>query len=348
MTVRAATWRLVLFAGVMMVVLALVLTAIKRPVDGDTHAHDALFTDANGLKVGDDVRMYGVQVGKIEGISLETGDGKEAKPTGRVSSVQAKVRLTVRDSTPVYDNSVLAIRYQNLTGQRYIDLQQQPNPGLRLPGNATIGTDMTVPSFDVTSLFNGLKPVLATLSPESVNRFTENMLAVLEGDGNGLGPAMESIAELSAYVGDRQQVIGTLVRNMSDIADRVGGRVHYLVPLLARLSDVFGSLRENIDGLARFAMTAPSVLGPVDRLLGALGLDQDGAADLDAQLRRLFPDPEQAVEVFGKLPGLLTAIDNALPHTVAGWKPQCSKGDADVPAPLQVLIAGQKVAVCKA
>ncbi|GAB2677745.1 MlaD family protein [Nocardia goodfellowii] len=334
MTVRAAAWRLVVFAGVMMVVLALVLTAIKRPVDGDTHAHDALFLDANGLKAGDDVRMYGVQVGKVERISL--------------AGVKAKVRLTVRDSTPVYDNSVLAIRYQNLTGQRYIDLQQQPNPGLRLADDATIGTDMTIPSFDVTSLFNGLKPVLATMSPESVNKFTENMLAVLQGDGNGLGPAMESIAELSKYVGDRQQVIGTLVKNMSDIADRVGGRVHYLVPLLARLTDIFVSLQDNIGGLARFAMTAPSVLGPVDRLLSTLGLDQDGAADLDAQIRRLFPDPQQAVEVFGKLPGLLDAVDNALPHTVAGWKPQCSKGSAEVPAPLRVLIAGQQVSICQA
>ncbi|MEU8900961.1 MlaD family protein [Nocardia sp. NPDC048505] len=334
MTVRAAAWRLALFAGVMVVVLALVLTAIKRPVDGETHAHDALFTDANGLKVGDDVRMYGVQVGKVERIALD--------------GVKARVHLTVQDATPVYDNSVLAIRYQNLTGQRYIDLQQQPNPGLRLADNATIGADMTLPSFDVTSLFNGLKPVLATMSPESVNRFTENMLAVLEGDGNGLGPAMESIAELSKYVGDRQQVIGTLVKNMSDISDRIGGRVHYLVPLLARLTDIFGSLQENIGGLARFAMTAPSVLGPLDRLLATLGLDESGAADLDAQIRRLFPDPQQAVEVFGKLPGLLDAVDNALPRTVAGWKPQCSKGAAEVPAPLQVLIGGQKVAVCQA
>ena len=43
MTVRGAAWRLVVFAAVMIVVLSLVLTAIKRPVPGDTEAHDALF-----------------------------------------------------------------------------------------------------------------------------------------------------------------------------------------------------------------------------------------------------------------------------------------------------------------
>lgn len=332
MTVRGAAWRLALFAAVMVVVLSLILTAIKRPVAGDTEAHDAIFTDANGLKVGDDVRMYGVQVGKVEGISL-AGD-------------KAKVRLTVKTSTPIYDNSTLAIRYQNLTGQRYIDLQQKPNPGVRLAADARIEAKMTVPSFDVTSLFNGLKPVLATMSPESVNQFTESMLAVIEGDGSGIGPAMEAIGTLSKYVGDRQTVIATLVRNMSDISDRIGGRVHYLVPLLARLTDIFEALQANIGGLADFAMSAPSVLGPIDRLLGALGIGPDNAQNIDALIRALFPDPKEAVEVFGRLPGLLAAVDNALPRTVAGWKPECSKGNAEVPAPLRVLIAGQQVAIC--
>ncbi|WP_225728579.1 MULTISPECIES: MlaD family protein [unclassified Nocardia] len=332
MTVRGAAWRLGLFAAVMMVVLALVLTAIKRPVAGDTEAHDAIFTDANGLKVGDDVRMYGVQVGKVEGISLE-GD-------------KAKVRLTVKTATPIYDNSTLAIRYQNLTGQRYIDLQQQPNPGVRLPANARIDAKMTLPSFDVTSLFNGLKPVLATMSPETVNQFTESMLAVLQGDGNGLGPALDAIGKLSKYASDRQAVIGTVVRNMSDLADKVGGRVHYLVPLLARLTDIFQALQQNIGGLAEFAMSAPSVLGPVDRLLSTIGLTKDSGQDLDALIRSLFPDPKQAVEVFGRLPGLLSAIDASLPRTVAGWQPECSKGTMQAPAPLRMLIAGQQVTLC--
>lgn len=334
MTVRGAAWRLTLFAGVMAAVLALVLTAIQRPVDGTTETHHALFTDANGLKVGDDVRMYGVQVGKVEAVGLD-GD-------------KARVRLTVTTDTPIYDNSTLAIRYQNLTGQRYIDLQQQPNPGIRLAAGATIGPERTVPSFDVTSLFNGLKPVLATMSPEAVNKFTESMLAVIEGDGAGLGPALEAIGTLSEYVGDRQQVIGTLVRNMAEVAERVGGRVHHLVPLLARLTDIFEALRSDIGGLAEFAMTAPSVLAPLDRLLGVLGLVPEAGPDIDALIRALFPDPRQAVEVLGRMPGLLAAVDNALPRTVAGWKPECGKGEAELPTPVRILVGGQQVVVCNA
>ncbi|WP_328391420.1 MlaD family protein [Nocardia sp. NBC_00416] len=332
MTARRAAWRLALFAGVMALVLALVIGAIERPVDGETETHHALFTDANGLKAGDDVRMFGVQVGKIEAVTLD-GD-------------KAKVRLTVTTDTPVYDNSTLAIRYQNLTGQRYIDLQQQPNPGVRLDDGSTIGPQQTVPSFDVTSLFNGLQPVLATLSPEAVNQLTESLLAVIEGDGAGIGPALDAIGTLSEYVGDRQQVIGTLVRNMSDLAERVGGRLYHLVPLLARLTDIFQALQRNVGGLADFAMSAPSVLEPVDRLLATLGLSPEAGPDIDAMIRNLFPDPRQAVEVFGRLPGLLAAVDTSLPRPVAGFAPDCSKGAAEVPAPVRVLIGGQRVAIC--
>lgn len=334
MKIRGVALRLGVFSLVMLAVLGLVFTLIKRPVAGDTEAHDALFTDANGLKVGNDVRMFGVQVGKIEKISLE-GD-------------KAKVHLTVKTDTPIYDNSKLAIRYQNLTGQRYIDLQQAPDPGKRIAADARIGANMTVPSFDVTSLFSGLKPVLATLSPEAINQFTASMLAVIEGDGSGLGPALTAIDELASYAEDRQQVIDTLIRNLSTLGDRHGGRVGYLLPLLARLTDIFEAMQRNIGGVAQFAMTAPSVLAPVDRLLASLGLVEGGSAEVDAMIRGLFPDPREAVAVFGRLPGLLATVDASLSRDFADFTPHCSNGAAPVPAPLQVLIAGQQVTVCNA
>ncbi|MGW5924350.1 MlaD family protein [Nocardia fluminea] len=332
MKIRGTALRLGVFSLVMIAILGMVFTLIKRPVDGDTNAHDVLFTDANGLKVGNDVRMFGVQVGKIDKIGLE-GD-------------KAKVAITVKTDTPIYDNSKLAIRYQNLTGQRYIDLQQAPNPGRTIAAGARIGADMTVPSFDVTSLFSGLKPVLATLSPEAINQFTASMLAVIEGDGTGLGPALTAIDQLASYADDRQQVISTLIHNLSELSERHGGKVGHLVPLLARLTDIFEAMQRNIGGVAQFAMTAPSVLAPVDRLLASLGLVEGGGADVDAMIRALFPNPQEAVEVFGKLPGLLATVDASLARGFADFTPHCSNGAAEVPAPLQVLIAGQKVTVC--
>ncbi len=71
---RLSLWatllRLVVFAAVMIALLVVVAQAIQRPVAGETTTLHAIFTDASGLKTADDVRMYGVPVGKVTRITL--------------------------------------------------------------------------------------------------------------------------------------------------------------------------------------------------------------------------------------------------------------------------------------
>ena len=328
----AVAWKLTLFVAVIAVLMTFVIAAIKRPVSGETHSYTAIFTDANGLKTGDDVRMYGVQVGKVQSISLDDN--------------RARVGLTVQDGRSVYDTSRLAIRYQNLTGQRYVDIQQPPQPGTEIDAGATIGTNATVASFDITGLFNGLEPVLAEFSPGALNQFAASLLAVIEGNGTGIGPALDAIETLSGYVSDRQAVISALVANLSQISDQIGGRSPQLITLIEGITQVFITLQENFDGVVDFAMTAPKVLTPLNSLLATLGLTPDTNPDLDHIVGLLFPDPDQAVEVLGRLPTLLQSLNALIPDTGPGVNLTCTNGSATAPAPLQILIAGQRISIC--
>ncbi|WP_348537427.1 MCE family protein [Nocardia cyriacigeorgica] len=332
-SVRGAAWRLAVFAVVVTVLLGMIVTAINRPVDEPTVGYRAVFTDVNGLRTGDDVRVHGVAVGKVEAIALRGN--------------QAEVRFELAESTPIFDNTELAVRYQSLVGQRYIDLRHAPEPGVRLGAGATIGVEHTVPSFDITRLFNGLKPVLATLSPEALNRFTESMLAVIEGNGSGIGPALDAIADLSAYVTDRQHVITTLVRNLSEISDTIGGRSAPLITLLGNVADIFDSLQRNVVGLIDFALTAPPVLRPANSLLATIGFTENDNPDIENILRLLIPSPEAVVDVLGRLPAALAALDAAIAQQIPGSSPVCSKGPAPTPPPLQILFAGQGVSICR-
>ncbi|MET9214634.1 MULTISPECIES: MlaD family protein [unclassified Nocardia] len=323
--------RLILFAAAMAGVLVVVITAIQRPIDGETRSYRAMFTDANGLKAGDDIRMRGVAVGKVREVGL--------------AGAQASVALAVRADAAIFDNSVLAIRYQNMTGQRYVDIQQPAQPGARLAPGTVVGTTHTVPSFDVTELFNGLQPVLATLSPEAFNKFAESMVAVIEGDESGLGSALDAVGALGSYVTNRQQVISTLVGNLAAISDRLGGRSQGLVSMFRNLADVYDSLQVNMNGLLDFALTAPPVLYPLDSLLATAGLTVGDNPDVNEIVRRAFPDPQEAVDTLGRLPAALAALSAAVPNA-AGPGALCSKGDADVPPVLRVLLDGQPVQVC--
>ncbi|MEV6558193.1 MlaD family protein [Nocardia sp. NPDC051756] len=332
-SVLAVIWRLSLFTVVMALLLAFVVQAIKRPVSGDTDSYTTFFTDANGLKTGDDVRMNGVQVGKVATINLEKN--------------LARVGVTVQRRHDLYDTSTLAIRYQNLTGQRYVDIQQPPRPGLPLTPGATIGTDHTMPSFDITALFNGLQPVLADFSPSALNQFAESMLAVIEGNGTGIGPALDAVQKLSDYVTDRQTVISTLIANLDHISQQLGGRSPHLVTLIDGLTTVFTTLQAKFDGVVDFALTAPPVLAPINSLLTTLGLTPKTNPDLDNIIHLMFPDPDEAIEVLGRLPGLLQSLNALIPETGPGVSLTCTHGTATPPAPLQVLLHGQRISICR-
>ncbi|WP_431965498.1 MCE family protein [Nocardia sp. bgisy134] len=333
--IRAVMWRLGLFAAAMVVLLAVVVQAITRPVDGETGSYTAEFTDVSGLKTGDDVRMFGVSVGKVAEIERAGNN--------------ARVTFTVQRDRPVYDASVIAIRYQSLTGQRYVDVRQPDRPGTPLPPGAAFGVSSTVPSFDITQLFNGLQPVIAEFSPGALNQFTESVLAVIEGNGSGIGPALDAIEKLSRYTSDRQAVIATIVANLHAISTQVGGRSPHLATLLEGIADVFSAFRVKLDGLLDFAAVAPSAMGPLNSLMETLGFTEASNPDLMTDLRLLFPDPQAALDALGRLPGLLQALSAALPPApgAAGPVPMsCSKGSVALPQVLSVLVAGQRIAIC--
>ncbi|MFE3543807.1 MCE family protein [Nocardia sp. NPDC059177] len=333
MKTRSLALRVVVAVALMAVVLVGVLRLIERPVRGDTDTYTALFTDANGLRAGDDVRLHGVQVGKVAGIEL--------------AGTLARVRFSVVRDRPVYTTTTVAVRYQNLTGFRYLDLVQPDRPGETRAPDAEFGTTETIPAFDITTLFKGLQPVLAQLSTDEINRFTTSMLAVIQGDGTGLGPALDAVDTLSRYASDRQVVISTLVRNLGQISDRLGGRSGQAVQLLTNLTNLFTAIAEKLPGLVDFSMTIPPVIEPIQSMLRTAGITGDENHDLDLVLRNAFPDQQVAVAVFDRLPGLIQSMAALVPAADGGGL-RCSQGVAVAPEPLQVLIAGQGVVLCHA
>ncbi|MFD6391100.1 MlaD family protein [Nocardia sp. NPDC060259] len=331
MTTRSLLLRVAVATALMGLVLVGVLRVIERPVDGETDTYTAMFTDANGLRRGDDVRLYGVQVGKVRDVELD--------------GALARVRFTVLRDRVLYTDATIAIRYQNLTGFRYLEIRQPARPGGRRDPGAVFGTAETVPDFDITRLFKGLQPVLAQLSPEDLNRFATSILAVIQGDGTGLGQALGAIDTLSRYASDRQAVLSTLAANLAQVADHLGGKSGNAMKLLTNLTNLFITITEKLPGLVDFAVGIPVVLQPLRSMLTVLGVTGEQDRDLDAALKRAFPDPRDAVAAFESLPGLIQAMAQAVPQT--GPDLVCAHGTTSAPEPLQVLIAGQGVVLCR-
>src|ERR1700751_2487668 len=96
------------FMTIAIIVTWLVYATLQRDVAGPTTPYAAMFTDVFGLRAGDDVRIAGVRVGRVEKIELH---GK-----------QARVDFIVQSDQRVYGNTVASVTYQNIIGQRYLGL----------------------------------------------------------------------------------------------------------------------------------------------------------------------------------------------------------------------------------
>jgi phospholipid/cholesterol/gamma-HCH transport system substrate-binding protein len=205
----------------------------------------------------------------------------------------------------------------------------------------TVPTTMTQPSFDITVLFNGLQPVLAALSPDEINTFTDNVAAFLAGDGDGLGPMLDSIRKLTALVSDREQVISTLVRNLTTLADGVRGRSEELVQILHLVQIPIDSGMSVLDEFRKSQIYGPDFTSQAVRLLNSAGIKP--GINIDTALDKAFTNVYDAIDEFKRIPVIW---ENIGPPPVEGTPAPCSKGRAELPLPMDVLLNGTKVVLC--
>lgn len=305
-----------------------VLAALRNPTDGDTRAYHAGFSDASGLRSGSDVRLRGVLVGKVTDVEVKRDGGGN----------EADVSFTMKKDFQVTSETELAIKYRNLTGERFIEVQ---------PG--TLGTGVpvervaranTVPSFDITALFNGLQPVLDTLNPADLNELTRNLIGLLQGDDVGAKDMFASIEKITANLRDRQQVLKVLFDNISSVARTMNNYSPQVVEFIMNFDLLLTKTLENLSEFRKTAKYGPDFTAATNRILKAVGLSKE--MDVDKLLATALQDPWEAARALQQLPGLFTGISALLGPIPA----ECSKGTAALPDSVNVLLGGVNVQVC--
>lgn len=88
MTARAPGLKLVVFMIITALTTALLATVVGNMRFGPTRTFVGLFADASGIVSGEDVKLAGVPVGKVDSVDLAMD--------GRTSSARSRSRWTVR------------------------------------------------------------------------------------------------------------------------------------------------------------------------------------------------------------------------------------------------------------
>ncbi|MEV7398239.1 MCE family protein [Aeromicrobium sp. NPDC092404] len=234
--------------------------------------YKAIFKSASELTSGDDVRIAGVQVGKVTDVKIHDRD-------------HALVTFKVKDGVPLTRDSRASIRFLNLIGDRYMSLSEGEAGAQRMRPGSTLPMDRTTPALNLTELFQGFQPLFAALRPEDVNKLSLNLIQVLQGEGGTVQELLANTASLTNTLADRDQLIGDVITNLSTLMTTVDDHHQELDELLVTMRAWFGDLAEDREVIGSSLTNISAVTKSVADLLteGRPLLKQDVA-----QLRRLF------------------------------------------------------------
>ena len=304
-----------LFAAVSVLLLWILLNTMLNPVDGKTNTYYAKFKDVSGLRVGDDIKVAGVRVGRVSSIRADKqGDSYDG----------AVVSLEMKAAQPIPTNADLIMRYQNLVGQRYLSIQFQNATGDAIaPASTDVPNkgwiDKTDPGFDLTDLLNGFQPLFNELKPEDVNTLSSTLIQVLQGEGPTVDSLLQQTAQLTSFVASRDHVIGSVLDNLTPVLQDFAAHDSDLRNTVVSLKDMFTSLaadREQIggaiDGLSKLVVTTNGILTEVKTPLQGTVAELRQAADMLAASRTNLVNTINSFNTVISGLGRATSYENAL------------------------------------
>lgn len=228
------------------------------PVIGGGTTYSATFTESAGLNPGDEVRVAGVKVGKVTGVSLDGGT--------------VKVAFRVKD-TWIGDRSTASIMIKTLLGDKYLAVD--PLGAARQNPDARIPTSRTTSPFDVTQAFQQLGQTLGQV------------------DTDRLGQSLEAI---SAAFRNTPPNVRASVEGLSALSRTISSRDAQLARLLAGTRKITGTLASENAAFEALLHDGNLLLGELQRRRDAIHSLLTGTDDLSRQLIGLVGDNERQLQ----------------------------------------------------
>jgi phospholipid/cholesterol/gamma-HCH transport system substrate-binding protein len=225
--------------------------------------HQALFTEAGGITVGNDVTLSGIKVGSVSDISLRNGD--------------ALVSFTVQGKYPLGSLTTAHIRTGSLLGERVLTLESDGSGSL----DGVIPTSRTSSPYSLTDAVSELTSNTAGTDTVSLNQSLDTLSATIDQLAPQLGPTFDGLSRLSQSINSRNENLASLLKSAADVTDVLSQRSDQLNTLILNANDLLGVLNDRrqaiVDLLANTAAVAEQLTGLV----------ADNEAELAPTLERL-------------------------------------------------------------
>ena len=298
---RAAVIKLGAFATVMILVFVGLVAVFSNYRPGSSSDYSAIFTSASEMKSGSKVKIAGVQVGTVHKVGLTRSNDAEVS-----FSVDEKYRLP---------RSVRAlIRYENLTGDRYVDIEQgEGDPDDTLPSGATIPIGQTEPAMDLDKLLGGFKPLFRTLNPDEVNQLSASLIEVFQGRAQreALTNLLAQTASFTGALADRDQLIGDVIDNLNQTLGILDGDKKGLDTSLDQMQQLITGLSAQRGTIGNALTQTAAVTNGLSGLLGATRPDlKQIVAETGTVSGNLLKSEPYLRQLAGRLPNDFKKLSN--------------------------------------
>ncbi len=282
-----AVWRLAVFMTVC-VLGVFVLLAVFAQLRFEKHeSYRAIFVNASGLKGGDLVRVAGVEVGKVDSVTM-------------TPDTSVEVKFWADDSVVLTQGNRAVIRYADLIGGRYLELEEGAGGTATLHPGGTIPLAQTQPALDLDAVIGGFRPLFRALEPEQVNALTGQLIRAFQGQGGTVGSILSQTGSLTNTLSDRDKLIGEVIDNLDTVLGTIG--------------DQSQQFDKAVDSLSQIA---EELAARKTDVRNAVGYANESAATVADMLQQARPPFREAVAQLDRTAGLMVADHDYLDNLLA-------------------------------
>ena len=282
-------------------------------------SHSAAFTEAGGLKAGDDVRIAGVKVGKVTAVDLD-GD-------------HVRVDFRVGRSTDLGSETAASVRIKTILGQKFLMLEPAGQGEL----DEEIPVSRTVPAYDVVEAFSDLARTSERIDTTQLATALDTIADTFRDSPEEVRAAVDGLGRLSRTVASRDDQLRELLDHANGVTGVLAARNEELVSLLSdgdlllqelqqRRADIHRllvstvTLSQQLTGLVRDNRAAiRPALANLEQVLATLRANQD---NLDRSIRLLAPFVRVFANTIGNGRWFDTYIQNIVPFPGGPRTPQ--------------------------
>jgi phospholipid/cholesterol/gamma-HCH transport system substrate-binding protein len=239
---KSRTRRALLGAALVLMMVAGIFAVVRSVNDFQRKTVTAYFANTNGMFVGDEVRILGVAVGRVDKI--------EPQP------LRAKVTFSYGGQYRVPADAKAVVLSPSLVTSRAIQLTPAYTGGPEMQNHAVIPLERTAVPVEYDDYRVELEKLAKTLQPTQpggvstlgalVNTAADN----LRGEGANIRNAVIELSEAVSALGDRSTDLFSAVKNLS-----------LLVTALRDSTDVLRDLNQNLAAVTGLLADDPNKVG---------------------------------------------------------------------------------------